>query len=211
MGINMKKMENQKLRYDAVKTIKFVGGAMLGALSIVFIPFTQFIPNLPWGMKMFDPTSFPWIIAFFLFGSEAAIISAVVGTIGIMFLGQTGFIGATMKFSATVPMFLVPALILKALPKIEYSSKTLRKPYVWFSLAFFGVLARFVVCFLLNLYWAVPLWMGLTTNEVLEMFGGYFNFFLMVIGWNAWQSFWDAVLPWFIVYSTKLDENYSYW
>lgn len=210
-GNDMRETEKVKVELEAVKTIKFVGGTILGTLSIVLVPFTQFIPDLPWGMKMFDPTSFPWLIAFFLFGVEAALISATVGAIGITFLGHTHFIGAIMKFSATVPMFLVPAAIIKVLPKINYSSKTLRKPYIWFPLAFFGALTRFVVCFFLNLYWAVPLWTGLTTSEVLETFGGYFNFFLIVVGWNAWQSFWDALLPWLIIYSTKLNENYSYW
>ncbi|HID91101.1 TPA: hypothetical protein EYP44_03975 [Candidatus Bathyarchaeota archaeon] len=193
-----------------LRTRELSGAVVFGALSagMVFLPMI----HLPWGMAVMDPKSFPWIICFFLFGPRAGLLSAVIGALAIASTGD--WIGAVMKFIATAPMFLGPAAMLliasRLTARIRNSSSILANPMVWFPLAGLGVLIRILVCYFVNLYWAVPLFMGKPMEDVLRIFGGYAGFFAMVAAWNAWQSLWDALIPWLAIYPTKL-YRYGTW
>ncbi|GAG44979.1 unnamed protein product, partial [marine sediment metagenome] len=72
-------------------TIKIAGGAIFGALSAVVAFVISPIINASkisalWGMALFDPTSWIWIICFLIFGPLAGVISSVIGSFGLLII-----------------------------------------------------------------------------------------------------------------------------
>lgn len=67
--------------------------------------------SFAWGMWI-DLVAVPWIIAFFLFGFRTALITSLVMFVVISFIAPTSVLGAMMKWIATVPMFVIPAVFL---------------------------------------------------------------------------------------------------
>jgi len=63
-----------------------------------------------WGMKI-DLVAVPILMAFFLFGFRVALETSIVMFFALSIISPAGFIGATMKWMATVPMFIVPTLL----------------------------------------------------------------------------------------------------
>lgn len=194
--------------------------SVLGALSI----FLVFAPDvrLPWGMAALDFIAIPWIIAFLLFGLKSGLLTSIIGFLGIFFFSEEAipFVGATMKFSATIPLILVPALVLKfTRSKSSSESFAVKKAYI-FSMAV-AIVVRCFVTMLLNYYWAVPFMYNLKPSDV----PGAFNFFFWggslgssaltyyILGvslWNTWQGVVDAVVSWSVVYPTKLYKQFRW-
>ena len=193
---------------------ELTASSILGALSI-FLVFTPDV-RLPWGMAALDFIAVPWIIAFLLFGLKSGLLTSTIGFLGIFFFSEEAFpvVGATMKFSATIPLIIVPALVLKfTRSKSSSESFAVKKVYV-FSMAM-AIVVRCLVTMFLNYYWAVPFMYNLKPSDV----PGTFNFFFWgdplssnpliyyILGvslWNTWQGVVDAVVSWFVVYPTNL-------
>ncbi len=193
---------------------ELTASSILGALSI-FLVFTPDV-RLPWGMAAFDFIAVPWIIAFLLFGLKSGLLTSVIGFVGIFFFSEEAIplVGATMKFSATIPLILIPALVVKfTQSKSSSESFAVKKIYI-FSMVM-AIVVRCLVTMFLNYYWAVPVMYNLTPGKV----PGAFNFFFWgngsgsnpliyyIVGvtlWNTWQSVVDAAVSWFVVYPTKL-------
>lgn len=193
--------------------------SILGALSI-FLVFTPDV-RLPWGMAALDFIAIPWIIAFLLFGLKSGLLTSVIGFLGIFFFSEEAFpvVGATMKFSATIPLILVPALVLKfTRSKSSSESFAVKKVYV-FSMAM-AIVVRCLVTIFLNYYWSVPFMYGLKPSDVPGAFNFFFwgdprssnPFIYYILGvslWNTWQGLVDAVVSWFVVYPTNLYKQYG--
>jgi len=84
--------------------------AALAALSFILQVIHVGVAST-WGMWI-DFVAVPWMIAFFLLGVEAAFTTSIIMLILISLVAASGVIGAVMKFIATIPMFLVPAMLL---------------------------------------------------------------------------------------------------
>jgi len=184
--------------------------AILSALSILF----EIIPSFRvfWGMKI-DFVGTVWVLAFFLFGLTEALCISVITTTFIIIYSPTGLVGAIMKFIATVPMFLIPALLLYSPFFSEKTSKTLSKASV---ISVMGVLAIFIrvgVCSVVNYYWAIPLWLGKPSDIVLkEFFGGsILAFIVWVASMNVFQGIIDILVPWFLAFKIKLTRYFGTW
>jgi len=192
----------------------------LGSLSILMV----FAPDirLPWGMAALDFIAVPWIVAFLLLGLKGGLLTSVIGFLAIFFFSEETYphIGATMKFSATIPMILIPALIL-SLPKFKYSGESLGVKRVYAFLMVAGIIVRCLVTMFLNYYWAIPAMFGLKPYEVPASFNWFFwgksmnpvlmYYLLGVSLWNTWQGTVDAVLSWLVVYPTKLYNQFKLW
>lgn len=194
---------------------------ILGALSI----FLVFAPDirLPWGMAALDFIAVPWIVAFLLLGLKGGLLTSVIGFLGIFLFSEEAYpyIGATMKFSATIPMILIPAFIL-SLPKFRYSGENFMKKRFYVGLMAAAIIVRCLVTMFLNYYWAIPLMYGLKPSEVPSSFNWFFwgspmnpnvliYYALGVSLWNTWQGVVDAVLSWLVVFPTKLYNQYKFW
>ncbi len=97
-----------------MKTYKLIATAMLSALAFVF-QLTNNLIGIPTGFGMtVDLAAFPVLLAFLIFGVEYGISSLMMLGLLILLSSPTGFIGAIMKVSATLPMILIPFAIAKS-------------------------------------------------------------------------------------------------
>ncbi len=194
---------------------------LLGALSIFFV----FLPDvrLPWGGAVLDFIAVPWIIAFLLFGLKAGFLTSVMGTLGIFFFSEelVPFIGAVMKFSASIPLVIIPAAIFGFSRFRLYNEGVKVKKVYAFSMGI-AIVVRCFVTMLLNYYWAIPLMFGINPVDVPASFNWFFwgsemnpnllTFYVLGIRlWNTWQGIVDVVVAWLVVYPTKLYKQYGIW
>lgn len=100
-----------------MKTYKLTAVAMLSCVAAILQIFNGVI-GIPSGFGMtVDLVAVPILLGFFLFGLDAAMYIALITTLIITLIAPTSWIGAVMKFTATVPMFLVPAFYLLSVKK----------------------------------------------------------------------------------------------
>jgi len=212
---------SRKIRKSSIYSLRELAvSSVLGALSI----FLVFAPDvrLPWGMAVLDFIAIPWIIAFLLFGLKSGLLTSIIGFLGIFFFSEEAFplVGATMKFSATIPLIVVPALVLKfTRSKGSSESFAVKKVYV-LSMAI-AIAVRCLITMFLNYYWAVPFMYNLKPSDV----PGAFNFFFWgdslssnaftyyIVGvslWNTWQGVVDAVVSWSVLYPTNLYKQFRW-
>ncbi len=192
---------------------------LLGTLSIFFV----LLPDvrLPWGMAALDFIAVPWIIAFLLFGLKAGLLTSIIGTSGIFFFSEESipFIGATMKFSASIPLIIIPAVIFSLTRFRLYKEIGRMKKVYAFSMGI-GIVVRCFVTMFLNYYWAIPLMFGLNPIDVPASFNWFFwgssmnpnplAYYVLGVGlWNTWQGIIDVVVAWLIVYPTKIYKQYG--
>ncbi len=200
---------------------ELAASALLGALSIFFV----FLPDvrLPWGMAALDFIAVPWIIALLLFGLKAGFLTSVMGTLGIFFFSEelVPLIGATMKFSASIPLVIIPAAIFGFSRFRLYNEGVKMKRVYAFSMGI-AIVVRCFVAMLLNYYWAIPLMFGINPVDVPASFNWFFwgsemnpnllTFYVLGISlWNTWQGIIDVVVAWLVVYPTKLYKQYGIW
>ncbi len=171
-------------------------------------------------MAALDFIAVPWIIAYLLFGLKSGLLTSIIGFLGIFFFSEEPLplVGATMKFSATIPLMLVPALVLKfTRSKSPSESFAAKKVYV-FSMAMAIVVRCFVTMFL-NYYWAIPFMYDLKPSDVPVAFNFFFwgdplssnpltYYLLGVTLWNTWQGVVDAVVSWLVVFPTNLHKQF---
>jgi riboflavin transporter FmnP len=187
-----------------------VSTALMSALSIIFDLMPAF--RALWGMKI-DFVGTIWVLTFFLYGLAEASYVSIITTIFILIWSPTGLVGATMKFIATIPMFLVPA----ALQYLPYFSPKTSKMYDSIPvLLISGVLAnltRILIASIVNYYWAIPLWLGMPSEAILQtMFGGsILGFIVFVAGMNILQGIIDIIIPWLLAYKFKLSTLFGTW
>jgi len=214
---NLENMSRKVHKPSIYSLRELAASSILGALSI-FLVFTPDV-RLPWGMAALDFIAVPWIIAFLLFGLKSGLLTSFIGFLGIFFFSEEALplVGATMKFSATIPLILVPALVLKLTrPKSSSESFAVKKIYVLSMVI--AIVVRCLVTMFLNYYWAIPFMYNLKPGDV----PGAFNFFFWgdplssnpliyyILGislWNTWQGVVDAVVSWFVVYPTNLHKQ----
>lgn len=182
-------------------TLEIAGAALFGALSIVVSFSAAFIPRLPWGIALLDPISIVWMVCFLIFGIRSGIICSVAGTMGLMFFDPFAPIGPFMKLAATLPMIIVPFVILKMTKKNEsYSGRDFASSKLWFSSGVIATLIRIVIMMPLVIV-VVSLLFGTPIIEIVT--------YVLIL--NAWQSAWDIAVPWIFVFPTKIYEKYCIW
>ena len=204
-----------EIKYGETKTsrtkstnlkIQIAGGAIFGALStviaIVLSPFINAsrIASL-WGMALFDPTSWIWIICFLIFGPIAGIISSVVGSFGLLMIDPTG-IGPAFKFTATIPLIIIPILILKLWKPGTSNSKKLRDPKKYILVGIISIAVRIGVMLIFNVIY------------ILVFYGGGIDIpfvIAVVIIVNTYTSVLDLATSYLIVFLPKLDEKFDIW
>ena len=167
-------------------------GAILGALSVAIAPLAGFLPRLSWGMAIFDPVSFVWIIAFLLGGIWVGLISLVAGTIALFMFDPT-VIGPFYKFAATLPFIVVPYIGVR-LRKCDGASLSSPRFYSLLMLAAYVV--RITVMVPVNL---------LTIGGPLDVI------LTVTIVVNSIQSILDAIVPFLVVHRTPVFRNFRLW
>lgn len=172
-------------------------GAVLGAASIAVAPVAQFLPRMPWGIALFDPVSFFWIIAFLVGGIWVGSISTFAGTMALFLYDPTG-IGPFYKLMATLPFIVVPYIGVR-LSKRDGAG--LSRPWFFLLLMEVAYIVRILVMIPLNLV-TIPLLMPFVPAEDILPF---------TVILNTNQSFWDGLIPFLVVHRTPLFRNFRLW
>lgn len=172
------------------KTKIIISASMLAALSAL-LQLSPFWPTT-WGMRI-DLVAVPWLICLFLFGLEASLITLVATTVFIGFIAPSGWLGAGMKFLATLPLIIfLGAVHFKKL-------KGIKKHQMFFIMFFLAVVVRCILMVYVNYYFALPIWLHKTTEEIMQFIPKW-----MIIIPNALQSVIEFGIAWMIVFMTKL-------
>jgi riboflavin transporter FmnP len=189
-----------------------VSTAILAALAIVFDVMSEVFPlRMPWGMKI-DFVGVIWVLAYFLYGIREALSVSIITAIFIIILNPTGVLGAMMKLIATLPMFVIPALISQFYDSNKKAALFNNISIVTIA-CIVATVVRLIVATLLNFYWAIPLWTGIPTDKILEvMFNGSIPaFIIFVAGMNVLQGIVDVLVSWLLAFKFKLSEYFGTW
>ena len=138
-------------------TRQLITAAMLGAFAIVL----ELIPLYPkLGFIKIDIVGVPLVLAAMLLGLWGGLLAAAITTIGMVFT-PTGWIGAVMKISATLPLIVFIGFLA------SQKKLSIRK------VAVAGVLAiavRTAGMILFNYYFAIPAFFGIPTDLAMQQF-----------------------------------------
>ena len=219
---NLKSSEEKetKLSGKPLYTLEIAGAAMFSALSIVTSVFiTPIIPRIPgWGIAIVDPISIIWITCLIIFGVRAGILCTIIGTIGLMPFDPTGWIGPSMKFTATMSLIIVPIIFLKLYKSgnDERRSLKLKEPKNYILYGIIGTVLRIIIMVGFNVALFLTLWSDWLTGTSLKFLGlpnisGWSALIIGAILINAWQSLLDLLIPYLIIFPTTLNEKFEIW
>ncbi len=185
---------------SAERVKQVVTASVLAALSIAVAPVASFVPRIPgWGIALFDPVSIFWVVAFLMGGYRVGLLSVFSGTFGLFLYDPTG-IGPIFKLLATLPMILVPWFGVRRLGSMA-GGESLSRSRFYGSLMLLAFVLRIGIMVPVNLlYWSLVL--PIFTVEFIVTY---------VIILNAFQSMWDALIPFIIVHKTGVFKSFGMW
>ncbi|MDI6826741.1 MAG: hypothetical protein QMD36_06210 [Candidatus Aenigmarchaeota archaeon] len=183
-----------------MKTYEITGCAALAAISAAFEIVHIGYPT-QWGMWI-DVVAIPWILAFFLYRGRAALFVSIVGSIIITLVAPSSWLGASMKWLATMPMWL----ILWALQKSwKLRLRDFKRARVIISCIYFAVILRGIIMIPTNYYYALPVWTGWSPEKAMAMLPWWIIFSL-----NAIQGILEVTVAWLLVFKFKL-KRFATW
>lgn len=196
-------------------TTQVAGGAIFGALSAVVAFVLSPLINasrIPgWLIAMFDPTSWVWIICFLIFGLYAGLLSCVTGSIGLLIIDPSGWVGPIFKFCATVPLIIIPYFLFKL-----KESQKLKDPRKFVISGITSTAVRIAIMVPLNLLFFATIWSDYFLFMNLEVIGfanitGLSAVLIFTPIINLYTSALDLVVPYLLVFLPKLDEKFEFW
>ncbi len=209
-----------KISGKPLRTLEIVGAAIFGALSIVVSVFiTPILPRIPaWEIAIVDPVSIIWITCLLIFGVRAGLLCTAIGTVGLMPFDPSGWIGPMMKFSATISLIIVPIVFLKLYKRDDQGKKSLKlkRPKNYIVYGALGTVLRIGVMIIFNIVIFLTFWSDYLAYTNLEFLGlpqisGWTALIIGAILINSWQSVLDLLVPYLLVFTTKLDEKFEIW
>ncbi len=183
-----------------MKTYEISAFAALAAISAVF----QIIHlgyQTPWGMWI-DVVAIPWILAFFLYRGRGSLIVSTIGAIIITLVAPSTWLGASMKWLATMPMWLM-LWLWQVVFKLKL--KDFKKLRVIIPCIILGIILRGLIVIPVNYYYAIPIWTGWTPEQAMEMLPWWIIFSL-----NAVQGVLEVIVAWLLVFKFRL-ERFKKW
>lgn len=185
-------------------TVKVAGAATLAPLSVLL----QSLPPVyltPWFMRI-DLVAIPWMLCWMLFGFKAALLCMAVSApiVGILGPFAGGWVGAIMKSAASIWMIAIPELFR------HRSRQTCnlfqdRRAFTLSTIA--SIAVRDVATLLFNFYFALPVFFGMSPDQILSFFTnprsqsfvgsslgaiGVTAFVIEIVFWNTIQGLIDA-------------------
>ena len=148
-----------------------------------------------WGMWI-DVVAVSWIMAFFLFGIRASLIVSLLGALIITLFAPDTWLGASMKWVATFPMYGSLFAYMKIAKKEIADYKKISNLFIPLIL---GILVRGLMVLPLNYFYAIPIWTGMTTVQAISAIPWY-----IIFGFNAVQAVLDVVLAWVVVFRFRI-------
>lgn len=185
-------------------TLQIVGAAIFSALSlIVSLYVVPYLPRTPEGFAYFDPVSIIWFTCFLIFGPLAGVLCCVIGMTVLFPFDPFAPIGPLMKFSATFSLMIIPILLLYLIKRKRGGRKSqkLKTPKTYIIYGALGTLFRIIVMVILN----IIVYLAFYGSAGLEYW------IVLVILLNALTSLWDLLVPYLLVFTSKLDQKFEIW
>lgn len=145
-----------------------------------------------WGMWI-DLVAVSWLIALFLFGLRSAIFVSLLGFIVITLFAPETWLGASMKWLATAPMWLSLGLFSKKFKAYQKISSLILPLAI-------GLIIRSIIIIPINYFYAIPIWTGMTPTIAIQTIPWY-----IIAAFNSLQGLIDVFLAWTIVYRFRLN------
>ncbi|PIN82636.1 hypothetical protein COV61_05420, partial [Candidatus Micrarchaeota archaeon CG11_big_fil_rev_8_21_14_0_20_47_5] len=165
-----------------MNTYKLAAGALLASLAFL-LQMSNGILGLPTGFGMtIDLVGVPVLVAFFILGYETALYVAVLVALAIIFFSPTSYIGALTKFSATMPMVIVPAAYLLAAGKGKGQLMGVVVLAAAALIAFFGIGAYFAGIFE-GIFGKNSVLVGIAPLVLIALFS-----YLMLLIWKKYSA-----------------------
>ncbi|MFO7796693.1 MAG: hypothetical protein ACQERB_09300 [Promethearchaeati archaeon] len=187
--------------------LKVIGAAIFGALSAVSYPLLKPLidaTRVPQGLALFDPISIIWVTCFLIFGPYAGVLCCLIGFVTLIPFDQSiPIIAPFLKFSATIPLIIIPTLVLRLYKKRENinRSQKLLKPFNYFVSGALSIVVRIMVMILLNII------------VYLAFFGraGLEAWLVLIVIVNAITSVWDLFVPYIIIKGLNIYKEFQIW
>jgi riboflavin transporter FmnP len=187
--------------FKKLTTKEIALAACLSAISAVLQLVHVGYQSPQFGMWI-DFVAVTWIIALFLFGMRMAFVVSLVGGIIITLFAPDTWLGASMKWLASFPIWLVLGLwvIKKDSAHAYYKSfKNLLVPLL------IAVVIRCLIIIPTNYFYAIPIWTGLTPMKAMVIIPWY-----VIALFNIVQSIVDVAIAWILVYKFRLERFASH-
>jgi len=184
--------------------LQISGAALFSALSLILSLYVvPYLPRTPEGFAYFDPVSIVWMTCFLIFGPLAGVLCCGIGSVILMPFDPFAPIGPLMKFAATFSLMIIPILLLRYTKRKESirKSQSLKKVKNYVIYGLFGTGFRLIVTVILNIIVYISFY-GVLGLEI---------WIVVVILLNALTSLWDLLIPYLIVFGTKLDAKFEIW
>ena len=195
-------------------TIEIAGAAIFSALSIALSAMVvPLLPRVPgWYIAYFDPVSLIWICAFFIFGFRCGFLTLIIGSFGLMIFDPTNWIGPIMKFSATFLFIVIPWFYAKFKKGANPTGKDIRNLQNYIPSVILAWIGRLILMLLLN--YIVLKYIFPDPNRQLDWLGlpeitGWVAVIIGTIFLNTLQSLFDVIVPYLLVFSTKIYDRYQ--
>lgn len=184
------------MSHTKLKTRELAIAAGLAAISAVvqLIHIGYMFPQ--WGMWI-DIVAVTWIIALLLFGLRITFIVSIIGAIIITLFAPETWLGASMKWLATFPVWIILGLWLVYIKKpltFYKSVKHLLLPVL------IGIFIRCIIILPVNYYYAIPIWTHMTPVQAISAIPWY-----IIVLFNIAQTIIDVALAWILVYKFRLN------
>jgi riboflavin transporter FmnP len=172
-----------------MKSYEITAAAALAAISAV-LEFVHIGFLTPWGMWI-DLVAVSWIVAYFIYGPRVALTVSIAGALIIMLIAPTSWLGAFMKWTASVPLILTLFMLQKGM---KAKQKDLSKMRYLVPAVASALVIRAALMLPLNYYFAIPIWTGMDVPTAMAVVPWW-----AIVGINAIQCVLEAALAWLLV------------
>ncbi|WP_048150588.1 ECF transporter S component [Palaeococcus ferrophilus] len=165
--------------------------ALMLALALV-LQLSPLKVKTPWGMDI-DFVAVPMVLLYLLYGLETGFLGLVLLFLGISMVGSSSWLGASMKFLATLSVVLGLELA-KRLTHFKVGSPEKYLPFIVLGTVF-GILIRAPLMMAMNYYYAIPVWFGVPREQVIPLVEEFTHmpFWLAISLPNAIQTVVDVI------------------
>lgn len=165
--------------------------AISAALQLIHIGYQS--PQ--WGMWI-DLVAVTWIAAYFLFGVKSSLFVSLMGALIITLFAPDTWLGASMKWVATAPLWISLFIWLRISKKGIASYGKIKNVIVPLVL---GLVIRSLIVLPLNYYYAIPIWTGMNPAQAMSVIPWF-----VIAGFNTIQGILDVIFAWIIVFRFRL-------
>lgn len=140
-------------------------GMMLG-LSLMLEVMPIEMPTM-WGMKI-DLVAVPVVMASFLTGFMGGLVAVFLLFVGLSIVSPSSWLGASMKATATLAV-LIGLEISRRITRFDFENSSTEKAILFAILGFLaGIAIRIPLMLALNYYYALPIWLGVPRELVVQ-------------------------------------------